>query len=311
MSANLDALRAELEADAAAVAERLLGAPNKALSNRSELRWNAKGSLRLKLRGAKRGCWTDFEGGEGGDLFALIRRTQGCDFPAAVQWARGWTGLEADRTQPARPRPAPPRRNPAKEAEAEAEQARMLARAQRIAAGGVPLAGTPGERYLKQARGVPMPADGWPSAIQWHPQRRAVLAVATTADGETRAVQCIYLTEAGEKIAPEELERRGLRAPKTSYGPQPGAAVRLPGKLPALLAEGVETGLAAHAATGHAVLIGAGRPGQAGRAGLRGGAGRRRPPPQPGRPGADPGTERVAGGRPRRAGCPALAGPPL
>ena len=78
----------------------------------------------------------------------------------------------------------------------------MLARAQRIAAGGVPLAGTPGERYLKQARGVPMPADGWPSAIQWHPQRRAVLAVATTADGETRAVQCIYLTEAGRRSPP-------------------------------------------------------------------------------------------------------------
>ena len=66
----------------------------------------------------------------------------------------------------------------------------------------------------------------------------------------------MHLPDRGrEKIAPEELERRGLRAPKTSYGPQPGAAVRLPGKLPALLAEGVETGLAAHAATGHAVLI--------------------------------------------------------
>jgi len=51
-----------------------------------------KGSFSLALTGPKRGQWFDHETGEGGDLFALIQRERGGDFPAAKAWARQWLG---------------------------------------------------------------------------------------------------------------------------------------------------------------------------------------------------------------------------
>ena len=88
-------LRAALCADADKVAEALLGVPNKVLSTRNTLRWGAKGSLKLELRGSKRGIWHSKESGEGGDLLALIRQQHGGGFADAVAWARNQTGLPA------------------------------------------------------------------------------------------------------------------------------------------------------------------------------------------------------------------------
>ena len=52
---NLDDLRGRLTDDIEALAEFLLGAPNRTASNRRTLRWGAKGSLALELTGPKRG----------------------------------------------------------------------------------------------------------------------------------------------------------------------------------------------------------------------------------------------------------------
>jgi len=248
---DLQELRDALRADAAEVAEALLGSPNKAVSTRRTLRWGSKGSLAVEVSGPRKGLWFSHESDEGGDLLGLIRHAHDCDFAAAVAWARNWTG---DQAIPAKARPRPTR-DEGKANAVEAERARKIATAQRIAAGGIPLAGTLGAYYLKQMRGIPEPAGGWPSSILWHPQYRAVLAVATAADGTVQAVQRIHLAEDGSKVGAEEMQRRRLPAAKVTNGVREGAAVRLPGKLPALAAEGPETGLAAHAASEHAVLI--------------------------------------------------------
>ena len=256
---DLQPLRDALRADAAEVAEALLGSPNKAASSRRTLRWGSKGSLAVEVSGPRKGLWFSHESDEGGDLLALIRHAHGCDFPAAVEWARNWTGDPAQMrgvspAQPSGVRHRPKRQEEKKDA-AEAERAQRIATAQRIAAGGISLAGTMGAYYLKQVRGIPEPAGGWPSSFLWHPQYRALLAVGTAADGTVQAVQRIHLAEDGQKIGAEEMRRRNLRAVKLTNGVLDGAAVRLPGRLPVLAAEGPETALAAHAASGHAVLI--------------------------------------------------------
>lgn len=249
---ELDALRAALAADAAAVAMSLLGQPNPVHSGRGELRWGSKGSFVVTITGQWRGRWKCFETSEHGDVLALIQRTRGGGFPSAIAWARRWTGLGAEPARFSRPRPPRPSRS--KAAGAAAERTRKIEEARRIAAGGVPLEGTLGEVYLA-SRGIKKPASGWPEWILWHPKHRAMLAVATDQAGAVRAVQRIHLGEDGSKVGMEEMAHRRLKAVKMTNGVLDGAAVRLPGKLPALLAEGPETGLAAWVATKHAVLI--------------------------------------------------------
>jgi len=265
---NLDELRAALRADAGSVAEALLGTPNKGLSTKHTLRWGNKGSLKLELRGAKRGIWHSKESDEGGYLLALIRQQHGCGFADAVAWARGQTGLpaelpdnETDRAR--RAQQDADRRARQAEADArgqaEAEEARRsgAAWAQYIARDAVPADGTPADWYLRQCRGIPRPAGGWPAVVRWHPGYRALVLVATRTDGMVQRIQRVHLGASGGKVSVEEVEQRGLVAVKVTNGPQAGAVVRLPGDAagPLLLAEGPETGLAVWSSTGYECWI--------------------------------------------------------
>jgi len=265
---NLDELRAALRADADTIAEALLGVPNKALSTKHTSRWGSKGSLKLELRGAKRGVWHSKESDEGGDLLALIRQQHGCGFADAVAWARGQTGLpaelpdnEADRAR--RAQQDVDRRARQAEAEArgqvEAEDARrsVTVWVQRTAREAVPADGTPADWYLRQVRGIPRPASGWPAVVRWHPSYRALVLVATRADGTVQRIQRVHLGASGGKASVEEVEQRGLVAVKVTNGSQAGAVVRLPGDAagPLLLAEGPETGIAVWSSTGYECWI--------------------------------------------------------
>ncbi len=265
---SLEELRAALRADADSVAEALLGVPNKGLSTRHTLRWGSKGSLKLELRGSKRGVWHSKESDEGGDLLALIRQQHGCGFADAVAWARNQVGLPAawpdgeddrarraqqDADRRARQAEAEVRNH----AEAEGERQSSIAWVQRVARETVPADGTPAAWYLMQVRGIPRPATGWPDAVRWHPGYRALVLVATLADGTVQRIQRVHLGASGGKASVEEVEQRGLVAVKVTNGPQAGAVVRLPGNAagPLLLAEGPETALSAWSSTGYECWI--------------------------------------------------------
>jgi putative DNA primase/helicase len=242
---DLTKLKGDLWANAASLVEALLGSPNRRVSTRRTLRWGRRGSLALELGGPKRGQWFSHEAGIGGDLLGLVQHVRGCSFPEALTWARDWLGMPELERRKAAPRSWP---EPIPE---EGDEARQEV-ARQFWAAAIPIPGTVAELYLKQTRGIPCPAGGWPNgAVRFHVGKRALIVAATTPAGEVRAVQLVYLDDQGRKAA--------IPVPKRSFGRLEGAAVRLPsavpGKLSTLVAEGAETGLAAWAATGHPVLI--------------------------------------------------------
>jgi hypothetical protein len=108
-----------------------------------------------------------------------------------------------------------------------------------------PIEGTPADRYLKR-RGID--ARPLPDCIRWRPYAwrlgGALVALATADDGTVRAVQEVYVDDAGLKA--------GLTVAKRTHGPLAGAAVRLPGAPSLVLCEGVEDALTLSQATGRA-----------------------------------------------------------
>jgi putative DNA primase/helicase len=251
MDDGLTEVRAGLTAGVEGLCELMLGKPTSKVGG--TWRWGRKGSLSVAVRGPHKGQWFDHEAGIGGDMLGLIRRERGGDFPATLEWGRSFLGM-GSAARPERvawPVIATPASN-------ENEDAARIERARRFWIEAVPVAGTLGEQYLVEARQIPVPADGWPDAVRFHPARQALVVAATTAAGEVQAVQLVHLTANGRKRDAEEG-----RPVKQSFGPQDGAVVRLPGEPSALLvAEGPETGLTVWAATGRNTWIALGSMGK-------------------------------------------------
>lgn len=182
---DLEPLRRALAERAAELAEQLLGAPSHRA--RFELRWGRRGSLSLALSGPKRGCWHDFEGGEGGDMLALIRRERRVSFGEAVRIAREMV------RQSAHHRPAPAAKSCLElRRDACSEPSLTADLAERVWREAVPARGTLVETYLG-ARGLrlPEPPDD-PEVIRFHPtcprgvdRLPAMVAVMTTPQGNT------------------------------------------------------------------------------------------------------------------------------
>lgn len=238
------------------VAYVLASPQNKRLSTRQELRWGTKGSFSYDK---KQGLWYDHELDEGGDLLGLIRQRIADSFPETVRWAREWLGWPTDRPPPINSRRDELRCQQAeKQAKAEAEkledERKRIARAASMWARSVSIAGTIGEKYVRETRRIPV--ETWPDSVRFDPIERALIVAATNEQGELRGVQIVRLTDAAEKILKD-----GPRQVKQSYGRQDGAAVRLPGSKqgPLLLAEGPETGLSVWAATGYETWIALGQ----------------------------------------------------
>lgn len=86
-------LRKESCVCAERIATDLLGNPNKKLSNARELRFGDSGKIAVHISGEKAGTWYNFHEGKGGDIFALVQDTKGCDFKGAADYLRQSLGI--------------------------------------------------------------------------------------------------------------------------------------------------------------------------------------------------------------------------
>jgi putative DNA primase/helicase len=78
-----------------AIARRVLGEPNRALSTAEQLRFGTHGSIAVEIGGEKRGTWYDHEHQVGGGVLDLLRIRLGLVNGAALDWLRTEIGIEA------------------------------------------------------------------------------------------------------------------------------------------------------------------------------------------------------------------------
>jgi Ti-type conjugative transfer relaxase TraA len=69
-----------------AIVRKILGEPNKYLSNKNVLRYGNSGSLAVSITGNRAGNWYDFSSAKGGDIFDLISEHLNTNFNGAVDY---------------------------------------------------------------------------------------------------------------------------------------------------------------------------------------------------------------------------------
>ncbi|MDI9846739.1 toprim domain-containing protein [Rhodoblastus sp. 17X3] len=224
-----------------------------------EIRWGCHGSFVLKLSGRYRGCYYDFEAGEGGDLFKFIMRQLGLSFSEAVEWAAGWVGFSGEyepRAEETSRQEKQDRARAQKEAQEAAQEAAAAARsrahAQKIWNESGRIEGTLGEKYLRDTRKIGV--DRFPASIRWSVRERAIVCAVMDDTGQVVAIQKIAVTRDGTK---DNIRWLGKGGAKKSLGPIGSGAVRLPGETtgPLCICEGLETGLSVWAATGFETIV--------------------------------------------------------
>ena len=229
------------------LAVELLGTPNRALSSAQQLRFGTKGSIAVEIAGKDAGRWYDHEAGTGGAGQELIRHHFGMDEKAAWDWARHWLGdAEMPASWTAKPAAAPASGTAKPVEMTDAERATKVAEIVRQTE--VPN-GTPAHAYLV-GRGIAVqPPDCIRFRRNAYGSHGAMVALATDAAGEVLAIQQVYLTAEGKKAPVSPVKRTN----KAVEGWGERSAVRLPGREPLVLCEGVETALSVWQATGQEV----------------------------------------------------------
>lgn len=171
--------------------------------------------------------------GDGGRLLAHCKKS-GCSFTDILAAA----GL-----RPGDHRSPDPVETARREAERRAEAQRKAEQARRLWREALPIEGTPAARYLREARGLPL--DRLPSSLRFAPEcwhvtaRRSPAMVALVEGAGGFAVHRTYLR-------PDGSGKACIDPAKAMLGPTAGGAVRLfDGPGPLLVAEGIETALAA------------------------------------------------------------------
>jgi hypothetical protein len=229
------------------LAVALLGTPNRELSSQQQLRFGAKGSVAVEIAGKDAGRWYDHEAGTGGAGLELIRHHLGLDEKPAWDWARNWLGEQAMPSSWTAKPATTPASGAAKLVEmTDAERATKVADIVRQTESPN---GTPAHAYLR-GRGIAIqPPDCIRFRQNAYGSYGAMVALATDATGEVLAIQQVYLTAEGKKAPLNPIKRTN----KAVEGWAERSAVRLPGRKPLVLCEGVETALSIWQATGQEV----------------------------------------------------------
>jgi Toprim domain len=218
-----------------------------------------QGSFWIAIRGVP-GSWRDEATGEKGDIIQLIQYVRGCEFGAAMKFARAWLGLsDMHPEQIAQASQAARERRQAAEAdeEAEEEKRRRWAKAHWLNAW-ESLLGTVAETYLR-GRGIDLrKLPRQPGALRFVPNEKhaesgeawpCIVSAMSGPKGAIHAIHRTFLARDGSDKAPVDPARKAW--PRCS-----GAAIHLwrgksdkpaagaPAKSDTLvLCEGVEDGL--------------------------------------------------------------------
>ncbi|MGR3270288.1 DUF7146 domain-containing protein [Thalassococcus profundi] len=236
-----------LENRIADLARELLGEPNRELSSAQTLRFGTKGSVAVEIDGANKGRWFDHEHGAGGAGLELIGYRLRLDDKAAWDWARNWLGEpEAGQSWTATPPESPARSASGSARPKEPTPEERAEKVAEIVRRSESLVSTPVLAYLRHRGITATPPDCIRYRQYAYRQFGAMVALATDEAGEVLALQQVYLTAEGRK-APVKVVKRTNKAVE---GWAERAAVRLPGREPLILCEGVETALSVWQATG-------------------------------------------------------------
>ena len=214
----------------------LLGEPTSRA--RDEWRCRSRGSLCVHVAGPRRGRFSDYEAGEGGDSIDLIAAVLGVDTREAMQWARAWLGVwtvpAASTNPPIRPRA----RSDDRRGQDRSRSARDIWRK------ALPAEGTATERHLRhRSISIAIPASiRHALALKHGPTgltfQTMVAAITVYPSKRVVAIQKTFLQ-------PDGRGKANVMQPRMSLGPVAGGAVRLAPAGPRLgLCEGIEDGLA-------------------------------------------------------------------
>lgn len=245
---DIDRIYTKLVDMAPFVVERMLGEPNRQLSNKTTWRYGKKGSFAVTVSGSKAGLWHDFEKGENGNLFQLISKTACLSFKDTLAMAAELTGIQHRPLDPIHAIQLKSKSISQGINIPSPEDQKAMAYAASIIKKSQPIEGTLAQMYLQKHRGITL--EKYPKSLRFIPAMRhsqskqnypALLSIATNAKGEVQAVQVTYLDSKTHNKADLVLN-------KVQYGRMKfGAQVLLQqGTKPyqeVIVAEGVETAL--------------------------------------------------------------------
>jgi hypothetical protein len=185
---DLDAIKRGLAARIDGLVERLFGNAQKDGRHwrLGSIHGEPGASLAIWRFGAKQGEWFDFSAGAGGSALDLVVHAEcGGDVGAGIRWAADWLGYGREETPAQRAERA--RQEERQREKRRREEAEAREKSTRAALGlflsGVPLAGTPADRYLLgraiDIRRLPRQ----PGAFRFHP--------AVKASGDPRPRPCL------------------------------------------------------------------------------------------------------------------------